>query len=352
MSPKKSAPARRNDYAHTGSGLRDSSLSLFCRRALVAALPLVLASCGHDPVAPTQGRVLTEWVTGPVAASLNAAGLFVRARRSHRYLDQVAAESVGVAVARLLVPAGSLGLLGQETQTFHGSPIDFASLRLCGTTEYIEVATDDLPLRVAGAARRAYGPQWGVMLCAPGSSAAQVAIDVPDGPRDFRVERNEIVQGSLRQVGGGADWRVAAVLPSYPWGIVVSAEQATREVFVTTGRRISAVPRAFAMIDDVSNPAIPGSGCASWRVTVEAPIRVRGLESGAARDVQTLFVRRQNCLTGPISLYAPTPKQPAGRSISFLRDTSGLNVDLADPFDTIVVPVNGLGHFELVTVIP
>jgi len=306
-----------------------------------------------EPSGPEEVRVLTSWVTESVAPRVTPAGQFIRSTIKARYLSQVAAESVAIAVARSMVPGGAYENSGLGIQQTRGARVNFAQLLACGRTDYIDVATDDLPPNIPGPARRAYGPQWGVTLCAPQSSAAQVSVGVPDGPRDFRVERNELVLSSFRTTGGGADWTVVAVPAEFPSGMVVTAEAAAEAVFRATARRVSEVPSAFAMIDDIRSPGIPVPACAAWRVTVESPVRVRGIESGAEREMRTFFVKQdsEGCARGSIALFAASPRQPPGRSIVFLRDTTGAAANQADPFDTVLVPVNGLGHFERVEVI-
>jgi hypothetical protein len=326
-----------------------SSMTLPMRGMGLLSLAL-LTACSSEPSAPQSVRIVSTWVTEQVASQVNSSGRFIGQPRSHRYVPRVSAESVAIAVARSMVQGAAFEAAGRIIERDRGSSVDFANLGLCGNTEYVEVATDDLPPQASGPARRAYGPTWGVTLCARGNSAAQVSIGVPDGPRDFRIENNALVLESFRKFGGGANWTTSAVGPTYPTGITVSAEAAVEAVFRMIGRRINSVPRAFKLMDERDPRGIPTPSCAAWRVSVELPVRVRGLESGVERDVQEFFVERLGrCLDGPIAVFAPSPTQPAGRSIPERRDTTGMTENVE--FYTIVVPVHGLGHFERVELV-
>lgn len=318
----------------------------------VAIVFVALIGCQNDPAAPQESRVLTSWVTESVGRQLTGSGRFIRPSSPGRHLSQSAADSVAVAVVRAMAPGRAFETAAGSLQRDRGTAIDFARLELCRRTTYIEVATDEFPAEIPGPARRAYGPTWGVPMCPIGSTAANVSVGVPDGPRDFRVAGNELVLDSFRQSGGGANWTATAVATTFPSGMTLTAEAAAEAVFVATKHRISEIPSAFSMIDDITAPSIPVPACAGWRVTVETPVHIRGLETGLERETRTFFVKRdRDCLMGPISLYVPTPVQPAGRRISFLRDTTGLTQDPENPFTTVLVPVNGLGHFELVTIL-
>lgn len=294
------------------------------------------------------------WVTDAVAAQLTPAGQFAPATATPRQLSRIAADSVARAVTALLRPGMPLDGRRVELVAERGAAIDFDQLSPCGRPTYVAVATAAFPTGAPGWLRRAFGPYWNVPMCALPDTRAQLAIGVPDGPRDFTIVNDTIVLASMRRSGGGGDWLVLAVSAAFTQGMAVTAEEAVATVFAAARTRVSAVPRAMIQMDTRLVPAVTHPACAAWRIALERPVRVRGAESGESREVSELFVKRDgSCVTGPITMYAPLSTQPATYTYRFPKDTAAATpIGETLPLDSVVVTVNGLGRFERVAVVP
>lgn len=310
----------------------------------------VLSGCASDNeltgAAPT--KVRSEWVTAATFAALDATGRFVLLEGNARYQSRAAADSFARAMARELRDGGGFSARQAELVQRAGAPIDFATLRRCGAATYMTVAWPDLPPRAPGYLRRAFGPRWNVPFCAAGDARARVLIDVPDGPRDFVIEGDTLVVSKSRTSGGGNNFIFVGVNATFPTGMALTAEDAVAVVFAATGTRIAGAPTPFSKMDDRLPVGFVLATCATWRVPLETPVRIRGEETQSERVVSELFVVRDNpCAGGTPTLYSPTPAQPPLRYFVFAGDT--LSVDSA--LDSVAVPTNGLGRFEKVSVI-
>jgi hypothetical protein len=329
------------------------SLSAFARASVSSTVTCVaiFGGCSREPTTPQGMSINSRWITESVKASVDANGRFFSVRPEIRYLTRSAAESTATAVATLLRTGQRLESHQAKLVTDHGSAIAFDRLTSCGRLTYASVATDELPVSVPGWARRAFGPQWNVPMCPRGDSRAVLTIGVPDGPRDFVVANDTVVQSSIRLFGGGADYTILAVSPAFPQGMALTPEDAVAGAFGLTAVRISSIPRAFLLLDD-RDPGIAFPACASWELSFEKRVLVRGTQTTDTASVDRLFVKRDpNCISGAVQLFVPLRQQPTTRRLYFAKDTTGTLGSVNAFADSVDIDMKGLGRFERVMVI-
>ena len=329
-------------------------MSASAGRSIVALA--LFAACGVDATAPirTDIRINAAWVAGIAARAVDSAsGAFVFSPVVTRSVSQIAAESVAVAVTRMIGREPGYANVRESLQSIRKSPIDFARLVPCARATYARSPFPVLPAAAPGWTRRGRAPSWAVPVCAPGEAGAQLSFGVPDAARDIVISNNEVDQERVRKFGRGNDWTVAAIQtgPAYPTGLPLTPERATEFVFMETARRIVEVPEPFLQSDDrvVGQPM---ALCASWRMMLESPVSVRSAETGEDRFVSELFVRRApTCTSKAIEMYIPTRVQPMFRWVVFPKDTTGFSVAQPEVLDSVSVPLAGPNRFEAVTVV-
>jgi hypothetical protein len=287
------------------------------------------------------------WVTGEAARTLDpATGRFVLALPAGRFVSRLAAESVAVAVARSYANPNLLGNARAVLEQDRGGPIDFSRLRPCHRTTYATGPVGELPAAAPGWVRRGLGPQWAVPLCAPGRADAQLSVGVPDGgPRDFAVAGDTLARDSFRQLGGGNNWTTVGVPSRFPSGLPLTPEEAVAAVARATARRVADRPAAY------DGPGKNFPLCASWRLVLDAPVRVRGDSTGRERLTSELYVRRAPaCFSAAVRLYVALPAPAAVQWVRFPRDTTGRSSAGLAELDSVAAPVVGPAAFEAVTV--
>ncbi|MGH7669807.1 MAG: hypothetical protein ACRENQ_09980 [Gemmatimonadaceae bacterium] len=280
-------------------------------------------------------RAQPQWLTGAAAAALDSiTGLISLSNPPGAYLSQLAADSVALALLPVVLsPASNFPA---ELESDRGGPIDFAHLHLCGAVTYEWVPFGAFPSTVPAAEVSAFSSQWAIPLCG-GDGTAQISIGVSDSPRRFTVA-DDTLQGIDSAELNGA-FNLAGVPARYPTGLPLTPERAIEAVFDATGQQITTVPVAYDQYGDVVGQ-LPL--CASWRMSVEAPVTVQGETSGTVWTTSEFFVRDvPACFSDSVVVFAALPNQPP---------TGWITIDFAG--DSAAVPLVGPLLFDRVVVVP
>lgn len=313
----------------------------------MAIAAATLASC-TEPTGPVQiarVRVRPDWVAGEAAAALDSAtGLFRLDQPEARYISLSLSDSIAVAAAHMLAASDPFNIAGGLLEHDRGAPIDFTSLHVCERPVYEFSSMNDFPPEAAGVLRRAWGPKWAVTLCGT-DGTVQVSIGIPDNPTDLVLENGSLVR--TRTQGGGYDYNAAGVPLRFPYGLPLSPEDAVAHVFQLTGQRIVTTPAAYNQLDDSGGEELPL--CASWRLSVEAPVSVRSEKTGAVTTTRDFFVRHvPACYSDSVAFYIAAVNQPATHALIWTVDTLANSTSLG--LDTLLVPLAGPVVFERVSV--
>lgn len=324
--------------------------SPFTRSLLVVCILLAFGGCETAATEPSRSntRLDPAWLTEETARDIDArTGEFLLTPPTPRYLSKLAAESASIAISRSISARVEFADLRRFLEQQRGSRIEFSALHPCARTTYATASLAELPAAAPGYLRRAFAPYWAVPLCSASRDEAQLSVGIPDAPRDFRVDADTIVR--TRPFGGGTNWYLTGLSPQlFPRGLPLSPERAVELAFAATGVRIARVPEPYLQQDDTTETLIT-SLCASWRLTLENPVKVREQTSGTVRPVTELFVKRTPaCVSETVEFYVASMQQPPFRWLTFLRDTLAVP---PDPLDSVAVPLVGPRRFEAVTVV-
>jgi hypothetical protein len=305
---------------------------------VVAGAACVAVGACTDATAPTgvaRWRAQPQWVTGAAAAALDSVtGLISLSNPPGAYVSQLAADSVVRAVLPIVISPVSMA--PAELESDRGGPIDFAHLHLCGTATYEWVPFGAFPSMIPPAEASAYSAQWAIPVCGA-DGTAQISIGISDSPRRFTVA-DDTLQGINSAELNGA-FNLAGVPARYPSGLPLTPERAIEAVFDATGKQITTVPIAYDQYAD-------GFGqlplCASWRMSVEAPVTVEGETSGTVWTTSEFFVRDvPACFSDSVAVFAALPDQPT---------VGWITTDFAG--DSAAVPLVGPLMFDRVAVVP
>jgi len=314
----------------------------------VASGTAILGACSESlaPIQFPRPRVRPEWVTGEAAGALDSAtGLFRIPYPLPAYVTLPVADALAVAAARLLGSPSPFNTARALLEHDRGAPIDFEHLRVCERAVYVFSPFGEFPAPVPGYLRRGWGAQWAIALCGP-DAAAQLSIGVPDNPMHLQVVDDTLA--NIGTPGGGSDFNGAGVPRQFPYGLPLTPEGAVEVIFRMTMRRTSSIPVAFDQHDDRGIGELPL--CASWRVTLEAPVTVRSEKTGALFSASEFFARRApGCYSDDVVLYVASAAQPTTGLLVFPRDT--ISTDLSLGIDTVAVPLSGPVLFERISVI-
>lgn len=317
------------------------------RLARILFVAVCLASCREptEPIRIARTRVQPEWVAGEAATSLDhATGLFRLNYPEPRYMALSLSDRIAIAAAHALGGPDPFNTAAGPLERDRGGPIDFAHLNACERPVYEFSPLDDLPPAVPGVLRRAWGPKWAIALCGA-DHTVQLSIGVPDNPTDLLLDNGQLLHN--RTQGGGYDFNAAGVPPRFPYGLPLSPEDAVASVFRLTGQRTVTTPAAYNQLDDAGAEELPL--CASWRLSVEAPVSVRSERTGAVTPARDFFVRHvPTCYSDTVALYIASINQPTSHALIWTVDTVANSTSLG--FDTLVVPLTGPVAFERVTV--
>lgn len=297
------------------------------RIGLLACALLVCMSACRPSTAPLVGtqpvRVDTAWVSGMAASAVDPmTGLFRPGGSSWMVTSPASAESVAIAVARLIGSPAQGGNLRGYTEGEHGAPIDWERVRPCQRNTYSTSPVGTIPPKVPGWLRRSLSSHWAIPLCDT-DGLVQVSVGVPDAVRDARIVNGALV---LRQFGGGEEFDVTGVPHRFSSGLPLPPEEAVRALAIVAHVRTNEVPVAINQYDEVAGQ-LPL--CASWRLRVDQP-RFAFTSTGDSAQYTEFFARRvPTCFSNEIGIFVASLAQQSSRMVSFPKDTTSLTDDAA-----------------------
>lgn len=305
---------------------------------LAGSLAAALIGCSDDgPAAPPPEPDMRGLVTAEVAATIDGTGHFVLRYPPPPPLGpRERPRQDLLALAAAFGPWAARGIGFERIAEMRGAPIDLAALRPCGRAVYIATPfalPDGAPTWV----HRSLGPQWIFPLCESATAPPAVTLIVAANTTTQLIDGWPIDPPD----SSGAPYMPIGVRlgESAPW---MSAERAAAAVYRATGARIARVPEAAGTTDYVTEEAT----CYYWKLTVDRPVRVRGLASGTVSEVTDFFVFVVRCMLvpePPSGVLVATPTQPA-----FIRQLTAVH----PPVDTLEIPVLRPLLFEPFEIVP
>ncbi len=269
------------------------------RNALVLGLVFV-AGCGDKLGSPRalDAGDLRAAITDEVARGLGPDGCFQPGRiPDEAYLQITPERAADIALAW----ARTFGqYVRGEMERRHGKPIDFAALRVGSPAYYAAAVYEPVPRDVHPGFRNAFGPQYLVYLVDDEGPVFSVAVAAFT---EAYVESGKLVLPAH----GGMEVVPLAIPSGRGRYMPVTPEQAALIVSRATAGHVASVPELFT----------PGRGYhpqhSRWKVTLDRPVRARGVSTGVVRATREVYVG----LRGEITM--PMEAQPAGTEI-FDRD--------------------------------
>ena len=214
-------------------------------------------------------------VTLEVARALDQGGNFILPRpapQPYPILSEDQAKALAVTWARQFAP-----FIRQFLERGHGAPIELAKLDACPRPFFADTPYEPVVESDPNYVRNLFGPSWLLSLCGP-DGVPRVSLAVAAYATDVRLESGRIVfpmpHGNIFLAFG------------VPRGsnVPITPERAVAIITSLTGRRAAAVPELVL----AGRPFAPQ--LARWRVTLDAAVEVRALESGQRVTVQDLYV--------------------------------------------------------------
>jgi hypothetical protein len=221
-------------------------------------------------------RLDRAFVTGAAEQALKDDGRFALGDPEINPPGQVnepQARSIVIVYVKAVAPS-----LRGAWSALHESSIDTEALRPCDRALYAASPYTSFSTSVSEVVQRKFGPHWVVPMCDAGnhvqlvvsfSARATELTKKPDAGKQYPWEGGDFLSF-------GVPTNVASDL--------YSREAAAAQAFHRTGKRVSKVPTL------VMSPMPTAPGIVRWGVALESPVRVRGKESGVARDRVALFV--------------------------------------------------------------
>ena len=241
--------------------------------ALLAALSI---ACSETASVVGLARVEPRQVTESIAASLTRDGRFILPDSAVNPVGQLGerdAESIATQYVRQFATIK----IGQWSREF-GSNVDTTALHVCDRAFYAASAYE--PLTASGLSEvtmRTFGPQWIVPMCGRGE-VIQVVVSFSALASELAVKPSK---------GAALPWERAISMsfgvPSGTASLLFSPEGAAAMAFKEIGKRVSSIPELIA----TPMPQVPS--LVRWRVGIEAPVTVRGNDSGNQRQRTSLL---------------------------------------------------------------
>ena len=233
-------------------------------------------TCSETTSVAGPARVERTQVTQSVAASLTPDGRFILPDAAVNPVGQLGRRDAE-SIASQYVHQFAKFKVDQWSREY-GSKVDTTALHLCDRAIYAASAYE--PLTAAGLSEvtiRTFGPQWIVPMCGRGE-VTQVVVS-------FSALATEI---ALKPAKGAAlPWERAISMsfgvPSGTASSIFSPEGAAATVFKEGGKRVSSIPELTA----TPMPQVPS--LVRWRVGIEAPVTVKGNDSGKQRQRSSLL---------------------------------------------------------------
>jgi len=274
------------------------------------------ASACDRPTVPapehTLGISASAYTVGEAANDLDAAGHF----RSvgifpprPGMIDLERAKVLAVAYAARF-GRGLAGPLERE----HGSRINFDALRADSRVYAAQAPyADSIPSLVPMGTRKRYGPFYMVLLRDPNGPVLSVAVSA------FNTALVEDTRGLIRFGHlAGNDFFPVGVPKGQVSSMPMSPEEAAKLVYDRTRTRIAKVPQLILP----ATPYVPQF--ARWRMALESPVPVRGLDSRVSYATRELYV-------GPLGeLFVPSQEQSEGSSYWSARLRTELRIPRRD----------------------
>ncbi len=192
----------------------------------------------------------------------------------------------------------------------HGSTINFHTLSICGRILYARSAYSTVPDVVPLPYRRPFGPWYFVTICDQGA-VPTISLAVSAWATDLQVENGRIRFPSF---GGGEFFAIG--IPAGHHGEFPATPESVAALAARSGRIITSIPELVMQPTTAGPPQ-----AARWHVSLDAPVSVRGVNSGLAQ-VKDLYIGLFHSDQNDLSEATPLPNQPAGADVRWLPPPS------------------------------
>jgi hypothetical protein len=307
------------------------------QRFLVLLTCALLVACDRAGQPPTAIGApppdIAAYVVGEAAAALTPGGTFPYAGptqdRGEAIISPDRAGELAIAYVRAF---GQFFIQGWERDA--GRDIHLPSLSVHPRVFYAESPYGRFPEGpFQPAYRKGFGPYYLVTLTDGRSPVLLIGVSAFN--TDIRIDERGLV---VKPPVSGNEFVSIGVSSDTLAYTLLTPERAVERVARRTGARVSQPPRLLHM-SAFHHPAI-----AVWRLSLDRPVRVRGVADGKEKVVPELFVNGLN------QYLVPADEQPRGFSDDFLIGPPW------DPTDRktlrATVPVSPGGIVEWVQVVP
>lgn len=272
-------------------------------------LALGLGACSESPtLTQTRGAYprdqLVASVTPSVAAHIGADGKFdLTSMAGLSQFPEITSQQAIQLAATWIKQFGPLHTRWLEK--FHGAPIDFHKLVVCGRPLYARSAFQELPSDVPATFRRTYGPWYLVTACSADGSPT-VSIAVSAWATELTVANGRIYFPSY---SGNEFFSLG--IPAGHVGEFPSSPEAAVAVAGQHGL-VSAVPELVMPVNTSGPPQ-----AASWHITLAAPALLHGLQSGAVSATE-LYVGLADVTKNGVAQFVAAKDQPSGTTFRWV----------------------------------
>ena len=275
-------------------------------------------------------RVPKAFVTGHALAAMNEAGVFatpVLPRGAHPAIPHADAESAAVAMGYWAAPS-----VQDLTALPAYKEIPLERRHRCGRTYYVRpiVAMPDTTLFQQASSNfwGMWSPSWVIPICDDAERVRTTVIffDLPTGGlRVIQGAQLGDVPVLVSPPGTHAHITSSAseFFPDWERGIGITPETAvdlSAAQLRGTGARVTEVPEASTVVvpfnawkraPSDSQPFAETAQCVRWRLTLDRPVTLRGIETGQVTRTPTVYVTRgdDGCHGAPV-LEIPKLAQP------------------------------------------
>lgn len=280
------------------------------------ALGTLVTSCGTESASgPLLLPTVRESVVGLASELLDSAGRFelAVAPQTTDEITETRARELAQGWVRSVAP-----FVRRYLERQRRAPVDAEALRACGRAYYAEspysIQLDAAPQW----ALRPYAPWWIITLCSAGGEP-QVSLAVSALNKHLSLSGDQL---RIETAAAGNEF-VYMGIPS-GWGeLVVSPEDAVRELAALSGRPVAKPPRLLIRGDG------PVPNLAQWELTLDAP--VTGETELGRFDARTFYVSAGRTpydaerKRGRYLISLPIVNQPASVTVRFPRSDTDWN---------------------------
>lgn len=226
----------------------------------------------RDHRAPTEPRVSSAWLSGNAAEAVGSDGRFhLQVVQRHPLAEIPATQAVVIATA--WTHSDGPWLRGTFEQD-RGAVVDPRHVDQCGRVFYADTPYQDLPSSASHTIQTVFGPWWLVTLCDNRGPAISVAVSAYS-------TNLKVADGSVVGIGNEL---FATGIPTDLSSVPMSPEEAVQLAVSETGARVSEVPSLVM----APRPSAPQT--ATWLITLDRPISIRGVHSGTTRTTNRILV--------------------------------------------------------------